>query len=173
MDGVALKSGDVIPGQFLGMMGSTGNVTGQHLHFGVYSGGKTIDPVSSTNDKMWDGDKSTIKETLYSGKTGGDISSGAVSVESNLSSQTNRTNVSDKIKNSYSFKVDSLSQVGNPIGAPTSMSQVLSKDDSNNAIVKKLDDVINTLIELSDRQTFDEKIMSQLQGRQKQEPKLS
>ena len=40
-----LKTGDTVDqGGILGYMGSTGNSTGAHLHFGIQSGGQWIDP---------------------------------------------------------------------------------------------------------------------------------
>ena len=36
---------DVGPGQMIGLSGSTGNVTGPHLHFEVWRWGRAVDPV--------------------------------------------------------------------------------------------------------------------------------
>lgn len=42
-------------GQFIGYMGSTGNVTGPHLHYGVLNpSGKNIDPAPYINSNLWD-----------------------------------------------------------------------------------------------------------------------
>lgn len=42
---IAVKKGaKVVKGQILGYMGSTGNSTGAHLHFGIYTGKEYVDP---------------------------------------------------------------------------------------------------------------------------------
>jgi 3D (Asp-Asp-Asp) domain-containing protein len=45
-----VKKGDnVVKGQVIGIMGSTGDVTGQHLHYEISHNGKTIDPTPYVN----------------------------------------------------------------------------------------------------------------------------
>jgi len=43
------KGANVIKGQPIGMMGATGDVTGQHLHYEISHGGETIDPLPYIN----------------------------------------------------------------------------------------------------------------------------
>lgn len=45
--GIAVRAGQVVtPGQRVGTVGTTGNVTGSHLHFELRRGGAAIDPAS-------------------------------------------------------------------------------------------------------------------------------
>lgn len=49
-DSLRVKTGDKVKqGQVLGRMGATGNVTGAHLHFGISTNGKWIDPLPYIN----------------------------------------------------------------------------------------------------------------------------
>ena len=44
--GVRVSPGDLVnSGQWIGMQGATGNVTGIHLHHSIFSGGKALDPI--------------------------------------------------------------------------------------------------------------------------------
>jgi 3D (Asp-Asp-Asp) domain-containing protein len=43
------RDDNVIKGQAIGIMGSTGDVTGQHLHYEISHDGKTIDPLPYIN----------------------------------------------------------------------------------------------------------------------------
>ena len=46
LDRISVRSGDrVSGGQEIGLSGATGDVTGPHLHFEVWKGGRPVDPV--------------------------------------------------------------------------------------------------------------------------------
>lgn len=47
---INVKEGDVVQaGQLIGAVGSTGAVTGPHLHWGLYVQGQSVDPVPWRN----------------------------------------------------------------------------------------------------------------------------
>jgi murein DD-endopeptidase MepM/ murein hydrolase activator NlpD len=49
LDKLSVKEGDKVEsGDLIGLMGSTGNSTGPHLHFSVLKNGEYIDPVPVT-----------------------------------------------------------------------------------------------------------------------------
>lgn len=50
---INVKEGDVVkPGQVIGAVGSTGAVTGPHLHWGLYVHGQAVDPVPWRNSRF-------------------------------------------------------------------------------------------------------------------------
>ena len=54
------KGENIVKGQAIGLMGSTGDVTGQHLHYEISHDGKTIDPMPYINCSPI-----SVKATMY------------------------------------------------------------------------------------------------------------
>ncbi|MEV7832101.1 M23 family metallopeptidase [Streptomyces subrutilus] len=51
LSSMSVTSGPVAPGETIGRVGATGNVTGPHLHLEVRKGGSTVDPMAWLNSK--------------------------------------------------------------------------------------------------------------------------
>ncbi|MER5870007.1 M23 family metallopeptidase [Streptomyces sp. NPDC002044] len=51
LSSMSVTSGSVAPGETIGRVGATGNVTGPHLHLEVRTGGSTVDPMAWLNSK--------------------------------------------------------------------------------------------------------------------------
>ncbi|MFC9297873.1 M23 family metallopeptidase [Streptomyces sp. NPDC057011] len=51
LSSMAVTSGSVAPGETIGRVGATGNVTGPHLHLEVRKGGSTVDPLAWLESK--------------------------------------------------------------------------------------------------------------------------
>ncbi|MGW0753764.1 M23 family metallopeptidase [Streptomyces sp. NPDC002587] len=54
LSSMSVTSGTVAPGETIGRVGATGNVTGPHLHLEVRKGGSTIDPLAWLTSKGLD-----------------------------------------------------------------------------------------------------------------------
>lgn len=157
---------NVEKGTQLGIMGATGNVTGQHLHFQVNKGGSWsnhTDPVPYLNAAIYNGDPNAVS---YSVADGNDSSSSDSS-----RSDTNRPTT---------IKLSSFDTLG--FGAPKSdISNIFEKKQETKKIeepnitdvdrlVKGLAEIKQTLIDLSDRQTMDEKILAAITGKKSIDP---
>ena len=145
-----LKTGDIIKaGDGIGIMGATGNVTGQHLHYGVYSGGSHINPVPYLNSLIYGGNGSD--RGLYA-------SSSATDSGTSLNRDGNKTS-DNKTLYTSTTKVNSISQTGVGYGSPE-------------PIVNSIMDLKNTIIELSDRTSQNEKILGMLAGKKLPNPTM-
>lgn len=168
LNSALLKTGDkVSAGEPVGYMGNTGNVypvpngsnpnAGTHLHFEVRNGKTDVSPEPYLTSSLWSGDGSA-----------GDAGSGTLTDTSNsLKDGINKKDFNQV----YSVKLGQGGPTGIPAYSSPSASQ--KNQDEESAIVKGLADIKQTLIDLSDRQTRDEKILNMLQGKQKQEPRIS
>ncbi len=71
---ICVKKGDYIEaGTSIGLMGSTGHVTGKHLHFGIKKNGKWVDPKEYLLNEVNLG-KNTNTEIIYVVKKGDNLS---------------------------------------------------------------------------------------------------
>lgn len=137
-DTPAVDKGErVSGGDVLGIVGSTGNSTGAHLHFEVRKGATAVEPSSYVNDSIWMAD--------------------GIDRTSDFSSMSKVDQKKSSLLQSLaqSYKVD-LGYGG------------IGGDDR---IVSGLSDIKTTLINLSDKQSDQEKLLGMLQGKRTPSPR--
>ena len=145
LDKVGVKAGErVTTGQTIGLSGNTGYSTGPHLHYGTKVKGAWVNPVPSyTTNGLFSADGKMI------------TSVDGLSYSSTSTPEEAKSTV-------YSSRVRSFNSTNSTSGA-----------DGMGAVVEGLAEIKQTLLDLSERQTRDEKIMQMIQGTKKQDPRLA
>lgn len=157
MSKVAVKQGDKVPeGALLGYAGNTGYSTGSHLHFGVQlSGGSYTEPANFVTSGLFN----ASGEAYTPSKS----TSGLKNEATNKSSDIN-----DILTSSYKVKLNS-----HYVGMGSGPGGTGFKDNTLSDVVSGLSEIKQTLINLSDRQTQDERIMSMISRQTRQDPRMS
>lgn len=157
MSKVAVKQGDKVPeGALLGYAGNTGYSTGSHLHFGVQlSGGSYTEPANFVTSGLFN----ASGEAYTPSKS----TSGLKNEATNKSSDIN-----DILTSSYKVKLNS-----HYVGMGSGPGGTGFKDNTLSDVVSGLSEIKQTLINLSDRQTQDERIMNMISRQPRQDPRMS
>ena len=157
MSKVAVKQGDKVPeGALLGYAGNTGYSTGSHLHFGVQlSGGSYTEPANFVTSGLFN----ASGEAYTPSKS----TSGLKNEATNKSSDIN-----DILTSSYKVKLNS-----HYVGTGSGPGGTGFKDNTLSDVVSGLSEIKQTLINLSDRQTQDERIMNMISRQPRQDPRMS
>lgn len=157
MSKVAVKQGDKVPeGALLGYAGNTGYSTGSHLHFGVQlAGGSYTEPANFVTSGLFN----ASGESYTPSKS----TSGLKNESTNKSSDIN-----DILTSSYKVKLNS-----HYVGMGAGPGGTGFKDNTLSDVVSGLAEIKQTLINLSDRQTQDERIMNMISRQPRQDPRMS
>lgn len=157
MSKVAVKQGDKVPeGALLGYAGNTGYSTGSHLHFGVQlAGGSYTEPANFVTSGLFN----ASGESYTPSKS----TSGLKNESTNKSSDINEI-----LTSSYKVKLNS-----HYVGMGAGPGGTGFKDNTLSDVVSGLAEIKQTLINLSDRQTQDERIMNMISRQPRQDPRMS
>lgn len=130
-------------GQLVGLMGSTGNVTGPHLHYGIIKpGGGNIDPAPFITNSLFNVSENGVDDTAPTDK----------------SDRINETpTLSQKLISSNTLQTDAvLARYANSFGGPSGSEAIVSSVNNGfGSLIAKLD-------ELSSRQDNTEEILKSI-----------
>lgn len=163
MSKTAVKKGDrVDEGALLGYSGNSGFSTGPHLHLGVMtSGGKYVEPANFVSNGLF-----SAQGLAYSG-----ASATAEKNKTKIAQQQASSNINDILTSTYSVKLNSSYAGGT--GSTVGPNNESEKKATLNDVVNGLSEVRQTLLDLSNRQTQQEKIMNMISGQHRQDPRMS
>lgn len=139
-----LSKGQMVrAGQLVGLMGSTGNVTGPHLHYGIIKpGGGNIDPAPFITNSLFAVSENGVDDTAPTDK----------------SEKINETPIlSQKLISSNTLQTDAvLARYANSFGGPSGSEAIVSSVNNGfGSLIAKLD-------ELSSRQDNTEEILKSI-----------
>lgn len=130
-------------GQLVGLMGSTGNVTGPHLHYGIIKpGGGNINPAPFITNSLFNASENGVDDTAPTDK----------------SDRINETpTLSQKLISSNTLQTDAVSaRYANSFGGPSGSEAIVSSVNNGfGSLIAKLD-------ELSSRQDNTEEILKSI-----------
>lgn len=130
-------------GQLVGLMGSTGNVTGPHLHYGIIKpGGGNINPAPFITNSLFNASENGVDDTAPTDK----------------SDRINETpTLSQKLISSNTLQTDAvLARYANSFGGPSGSEAIVSSVNNGfGSLIAKLD-------ELSSRQDNTEEILKSI-----------
>lgn len=138
-----VKGQSVNAGQLVGLMGSTGNVTGPHLHYGIIKpGGGNINPAPFITNSLFNVSENGVDDTAPTDK----------------SDRINETpTLSQKLISSNTLQTDAvLARYANSFGGPSGSEAIVSSVNNGfGSLIAKLD-------ELSSRQDNTEEILKSI-----------
>lgn len=111
------EGNDVVKGQSIGYMGSTGQSTGAHLHISIYKNGVVIDPLPYLEGKSLFEDVTPINDIIYTVKKGDTLSK--------IASKYNTTY--QKLAEYNNIKNPNIISVGQLIKIPNNNTPVITK----------------------------------------------